>query len=94
MSGGGGRCSVISLLQRELLSQLGGDLVGEFLRVPRMLGRGHHRRAPAEDRVSTNRHEYAANQQFLKNHIFEFGVGFWFFFHRIPPDPVLSPVSY
>jgi hypothetical protein len=44
-----------------------------------MLRRGHHRRSPAEDRVSTNRHEHAADQQPLKNHVFEFGVGFWFF---------------
>src|SRR5580658_2064146 len=77
------RRGVISFLQCELPAQLRSYLVGEFLRVLRMLRRSDHRRSPAEDRIPAYRYEHTADQQPLKNHVFELGVGFCFLDHWI-----------
>jgi len=74
---------VISFLQCELLTQLRSYLVGEFLRVLRVLRRSYHRRSPAEERISAYRYEHTADQQPLKNHVFELGVGFCFLYRWI-----------
>ena len=74
---------MISFLQCELLAQLRSYLVGEFLRVLRVLRRSHHRRSPAEEGIPAHRYEHTADQQPLKNHVFELGVGFCFLNHWI-----------
>ena len=71
-----------SLLQCELLAQLGGDLVRKVLRIFRVFRCSHDGRSPAEDGISANRHEHPADQQALKNHVFKLGVCFCFLVHR------------
>jgi hypothetical protein len=83
----------ISFLQCEFLAQLRSYFVGEFLGVLVVLRRSHHRRSPAEQRIPAYRYEHTADQQPLKNHIFELGVGFcfldhWILFYRLPHPKV------
>src|SRR5437667_10351828 len=77
-----------SILQSELFAQFGGDVVSKLLRILGVFRRGNDGRTPAEDGIFAYRHEHASDHQALKDHIFEFRVGFFFLAHLWPSDTI------